>query len=174
MPQAQVSTCQCVLPDGARKLFCPRHKCDKYTRDVEICQLGSKGEDPRARRYWDAWEQGKGPRQREPEKASDTKPTGPGTELKKIFVSIGIIGCKTGIECANLIKRMNAWGVEGCREHKEEILAELRQRQSAYGWLDKLKAAALSVTTGLAFVVDWSDPFPGIVDEAIRRATATT
>jgi hypothetical protein len=46
----------------------------------------------------------------------------------------------------------------------------MREGAPHWGWTDKLKAAALAFKTGLAFKVDWSDPFPGIIEECIKRA----
>ncbi len=94
---------------------------------------------------------------------------GPGTELKTLLASLGLDSAG-GCGCADRAKKMDVWGVAGCEEHREEILAWLRREQAKRGWLEKTKAIALAVTTGLAFVLDPLDPAPGLLDEVLRRA----
>jgi len=65
---------------------------------------------------------------------------------------------------------MDAWGVEGCREHREEIVAWLRESYAATTWTERLAAGGIAIIDGLAFQLDLSDPFGSLVDEAIRRA----
>lgn len=112
----------------------------------------------------------------EPREARPRAPRGtggPGTELHAIFASLGV-RLTSGCGCQSRISQMDVWGVATCRERKEEIVAWLREGQKRFGWRDKLTAAAKMVTTGLLLKVDWTDPFPGIVEEAIRRAAAKT
>lgn len=96
-------------------------------------------------------------------------PPGPGTELGRLLLSLGLKK-ESGCGCGKLRDAMNNWGVEGCREHREAILAQLRKSQERLGWVEKLKAGAMAVKTGLAFKLDWGDPAPGLLDEAVRRA----
>lgn len=96
---------------------------------------------------------------------------GPGTELKALLASLGLTP-PGGCGCDDLAARMDAWGVAGCRERREDILARLRANAAKVGWLAKLKAGALAVAVGLAFRLDPRDPYPGLLDEAIRRAEA--
>lgn len=93
---------------------------------------------------------------------------GVGSEVSAILSSLGIAAESCG-GCREMIRRMNAWGVEGCREHRDEILARLREKTAESAWGLKLKAAAIALVNGLAFKLDWLDPSPGILDEAIRR-----
>jgi hypothetical protein len=68
---------------------------------------------------------------------------------------------------------MNKWGVEGCSgEHREEILRHLRSQAGKLGWVDTMKAVALSVVNGMAFSLDPTDPASGLLDEAVRRQVA--
>lgn len=101
-------------------------------------------------------------------------PRGPGTELKKLLAQLGVVAAGVPCDCNAHAAQMDAWGADGCREHRGETVAWLREGQTKWGWAAKLKAAALAVVTGLAFTLDWSDPFPSLVDEAIRRSEFTT
>lgn len=92
---------------------------------------------------------------------------GPGTELKRLLSSLGIQAANCA--CNDRARQMDAWGVAGCKENRETILAWLRQEQARRGWRDKLKAAALAVSSGLAFRLDPLDPAAGLLDEALRR-----
>jgi len=94
---------------------------------------------------------------------------GPGSELAKMLETIGV-NAAPGCDCKARQAQMDLWGVDGCREHREEIIGWMRDGQGRWGWKDKLKAAALAVTSGLAFKLDVTDPFPSLIDEAIRRA----
>lgn len=103
---------------------------------------------------------------------------GPGTELMSTLHSLGITqtdDCGCGAKAA----QMNAWGTAGCREHFEEIVQWLRDGSDKFKWPAKLKAAANAVTSGLlgelrdtGLFTDWTDPFPALVELAIRRAEA--
>lgn len=94
---------------------------------------------------------------------------GPGTELKRILSSLGI-SPSPSCHCGKKMAEMNRRGVEGCRATKDEIAGWLREGQDKWGWASKVKAAALAVTTGIAFKVNWADPFPDLVEEACKRA----
>ena len=96
---------------------------------------------------------------------------GPGEELRLLLRELGLRG-RSGCYCASLARGMNAWGVAGCRERRGEIVAHLRRAQARAGWVEKVKAAALAVASGLAFKLDPLDPAPGLLDEALRRAEA--
>jgi hypothetical protein len=114
---------------------------------------------------------------------------GPGTELKAILGSVGINPSPT-CSCNAYMRQMDEWGVVGCVEHFDEISQRLREKAAEWGWdklvnkeadtdevhqlrlADKLKIGIKSITTGLAFKVNWLDPFGGLVTEAIRHAEA--
>lgn len=105
---------------------------------------------------------------------SDFKPAvvteGPGTELKAILATVGIVG-NLGCSCKAMANRMNRWGAQGCQERLPEIVTKLRINAEKLGWLEMMKARGLAFSTGLAFQIDWLDPIPSLVEEAIRRAT---
>lgn len=110
---------------------------------------------------------------------------GPGTELKAILASIGI-NPSVHCSCNARMRQMDEWGIEGCEEHFDTIIGWLEEKAAEWGWVKAAEAAApnentLSVTdklaigwkslmTGLAFKIDWSNPYPGLVREAIKRA----
>jgi glycosyltransferase involved in cell wall biosynthesis len=94
---------------------------------------------------------------------------GPGTELKKILADLGIME-KPDCPCRKRANDMDILGVQGCKDNREMIVGWLREGESRWGWKDKLAAAAKAVQSGLAFKLNPFDPFPGLVDEAIRRA----
>jgi hypothetical protein len=97
--------------------------------------------------------------------------SGPGTELTAIYASLGI-EADPSCDCKAKAEQMDRWKVDGCRAHFWEIVGWQKDGAVRWGYAPKLKAAALAVATGLAFRVNWSDPFPGLVEEAIRRAAA--
>lgn len=105
------------------------------------------------------------------ERQQTTDKGGPGIELTLLLKSIGInplIGCP----CKAFGQKMDRWGVAGCRHHFDEIVAHFRTYQSKYGWATKFKAASLAAMNGLAFKLNWLDPLPDLITEAIQRAEA--
>lgn len=98
-------------------------------------------------------------------------PQGPGTELHDILESIGIKPPLT-CECFQRMTAMNDWGIDGSIAHRDEIIAWMRDGQVNWGWREKMLAAGKAITTGLAFNINWLDPFPGLVDLSIERTRA--
>jgi len=94
---------------------------------------------------------------------------GPGTELKKLLATLGI-ATKPSCDCNAKATQMDVWGADGCRERREEIITWMREGQGRWGWKEKVSAATKAVTTGLAFKLNPLDPFPSLIDEAIRLA----
>jgi hypothetical protein len=95
---------------------------------------------------------------------------GPGYELQALLKAHSVKGC--GLSCDGWAAKMNAWGVEGCREHRQEIVDRLRAKRAEAGLLANVAAMGMSVVTGVAFEIDLADPCGWLVDEAIRRAEA--
>lgn len=96
---------------------------------------------------------------------------GPGEELHALLESIDIYpNQEQTCPCLVRARIMNVWGVDGCRNHFSLIVSWLEKDKDNYGWTTQLKAAANAVKTGLAFKINWLDPFPDLIDEAIRRA----
>jgi hypothetical protein len=94
---------------------------------------------------------------------------GPGTELKKILESVGIVAT-AACDCNAKAAQMDLWGVEGCKSHKDEIVDWVREGKDRWGWGSFVTAAAKSVTNGLALRINPLKPFESLIDEAIRRA----
>jgi hypothetical protein len=97
------------------------------------------------------------------------KPTwggGVGTELKDLLKSIGIEE-KSGCGCSDMAAKMDKWGVEGCRTHRNDILKWLRGKQKEVTWVEKITIAKNVILNGLFF--NPMDPAPGLLDEAIKR-----
>jgi hypothetical protein len=65
---------------------------------------------------------------------------------------------------------MNEAGIDGCKARRDEFAQRLRDKQHLWGWAEKAAIYARAVSIGL--VLNPLDPFPGLVDEAIRRAEA--
>lgn len=69
-----------------------------------------------------------------------------------------------------MIAKMNHWGVDGCREHRDEIIEHLRKAYKQTSTPELLAATAKAVTSGLAFKLNPLDPLGSLVDLAIERA----
>jgi hypothetical protein len=94
---------------------------------------------------------------------------GPGTELTKLFAALKF---KTSpvCSCEAKAKQMNTWGVEGCRQHRAEIVEWLRNNARRQGWARKVKAAALATIKGIAIQLNPTDLYGSLVDLAIKKA----
>jgi hypothetical protein len=100
---------------------------------------------------------------------AETPQGGPGTELKAMLASIGI---EPGARCPcrDMMRKMDVWGVTGCREHRGEIVLHVQEQMANRSWREKLAAASHAITGGLAFRLNPVDIPGSLVDEAIRRA----
>lgn len=92
-----------------------------------------------------------------------------GTQLHAALTQLGVKPV-TGCGCSRMIAKMNAWGVDGCREHRTEIIEHLRKAYKQTSTAELLAAAAKAVTSGLAFKLNPLDPLGSLVDLAIERA----
>lgn len=92
---------------------------------------------------------------------------GPGTELKKLFALLGIKD-RPGCGCADMMRQMNEWGVEGCQIHRSEILAWLAKNAKKYGWRDRVRAALRVRSIGVEINV--RAPMTSLFEEALRRS----
>lgn len=160
--------CECPEPTS----FCPR-----YGFMMGVRHATCRGAVNAARRglYLDSYAGVRGREARGGEAIPDAPPPAPrepvGSRLKALLAQLGLPadGCWG---CGSLASQMDRWGAEGCRENRDQILGWLRQQQAKLGWAATVKAAVLAAATGLAFKLDPSDPAPGLLDEAIRRAEA--
>ncbi len=94
---------------------------------------------------------------------------GPGAELKALFASLGFEPTAK-CPCDRYAAQMNVWGIDGCTRQHDTIIRWMRQAYDLTTWLERRTAEVNAVLTGLAFKLDWSDPIPSLVDEAISRA----
>jgi len=113
---------------------------------------------------------------------------GPGTELKAILSSVGI-NPSANCSCNARMRTMDDWGIEGCKENFDTIVGWLEEKAAEWGWInaaekaipsspeihkltlaEKLSIGWKSLYSGIAFKVDWTNPYPGLVTESIRRA----
>lgn len=97
--------------------------------------------------------------------------TGPGSHLWLLLEGIGVKHSPT-CKCVTLARQMNAWGPQGCKERRAEIIENMRTNADAYGWKTLATATARAVLTGLAWRLNPLDLYGSLVDEAIRRAAA--
>jgi hypothetical protein len=110
------------------------------------------------------------PAHQAPARPTMLPPTGgPGAELKTLLAEMGVTE-QSGCGCGSRALQMDAWGVEGCKARRAEIVAWLAEQQKARGWGATLAAGLKAITSGLAFSLDPLDPLGSLVDEAIRRA----
>jgi len=107
------------------------------------------------------------PLQQEP--AVDTPADGPGTELKAMLAEIGANAAGCG-GCESLAADMNRWGLEGCRRHRQAIIAHLQRKAAKLGLLELAKVSVSLPGSSWAGAISILDPWGSLVDEAIRRA----
>lgn len=97
---------------------------------------------------------------------------GPGTEMKLIFSQLGIYP-RRSCECNARAAQMDEWGVEGCREHRQEIADWLREQMAIRKWPERLRhlaAGTIAIVKGDVPWLDLSDIPGSLVAESIRRA----
>lgn len=136
----------------------------KNVRQHELCQTRSS-----YRAMWDRRVRGEAPpppRQSEGPQPAGQKP-GPGTHLKGIFRELGFEACPI---CQGRAAQMDNWGAAGCREHFEEIVGWLRETAGRLGWAERFALVGRATASGWLLKVNWLDPIPSLVEEAIRRA----
>lgn len=179
MPESE-PPCECTGPG-----YCPRYKMAQSPMGHAVCTgrglpgLPCSAEaSERYRRRWRLQLLGDDEADRVivPDEVLESAPSrarpsgGPGTELKRILVALGLTA--DGCQCESRASRMDEWGVAGCRQRRAEIEEWLRGEYARRSWGEKVKAAVLAVSSGLAFHLDPFDPAPGLLEEAICRAAA--
>jgi hypothetical protein len=80
-----------------------------------------------------------------------------GDALHELLSEIGIT--RSCSRCEAWRKRLNAWGVIGCQQHRHEILTYLQDQAQTTTWVEALSAAVR---------LYWS--VESVLDEAIKRA----
>lgn len=89
-----------------------------------------------------------------------------GDELTKLIAEYGIKPIST-CPCKSWANKMNEWGVDGCKLHREEIIAHLNTAYHSSTWWQTLTAAGNAAYKSLPLTLG------GMVDEAIRRAESS-
>lgn len=101
---------------------------------------------------------------------SDAAPRAPGVGDRLQLILAGLSIKKKGCgRCDEMIGRMNAWGVAGCREHRAEIAEHLKTAYEELTWSEWLLAIARAATNGLVLRINPFDRIGSLVDEAIRQ-----
>lgn len=86
-----------------------------------------------------------------------------GDAMATLIAEYGL-SAKSSCSCKSWAGKMNEWGIEGCREHRGDIINHLNEAYHAAKWWQKLQAAGKAVWHSLPLTLG------GMVDEAIRRA----
>ena len=95
-------------------------------------------------------------------------PPGVGTHIHRLLASLGAKP-NSSCNCNSLADEWDRKGIEWCKEHKDELVAKLRESYSRTDWPTVLRAAALSLG-GIAWQINWLGPLGSLVDLAIERA----
>ena len=117
--------------------WCERHRVNKSTRMHDVCQTKQK--------YFDAWEQGRGPGQTIVQKPKSVV-IGPGTVLARKLRLRGYTTLE-GCGCKSKIAKMNAWGCDKCRSNLDEIVDWLEDAAKKRGWLERAVFSAPGIKT---------------------------
>jgi hypothetical protein len=96
---------------------------------------------------------------------------GPGHELRLLMSQLGIRP-KRNCDCVTYARRMDLWGVTGCRERLGEITSHIEANSDKYGIGDRFTAAYWAVATGIALRINPLAPVRSLVELAIERAEA--
>jgi hypothetical protein len=101
----------------------------------------------------------------------ELKIPGVGDHLADV-VRIFEIARKEGCGCDEMIAQMNAWGIDGCREHRAEIVEHLQKNYKRLTWAEVAAAARSAIAAGLVRKLKPRDVCGSLVDLAITRAQA--
>jgi hypothetical protein len=69
-----------------------------------------------------------------------------------------------------MIQNMNAWGPDGCREHRAEIVEHIEKAYETLTFTEAWQATVIAAWSGLASAINPLDICGSLVDEAISRA----
>lgn len=96
---------------------------------------------------------------------------GVGSNLKKLMAKLKVYS-HSGCDCNSIARDMDEKGSVWCRENFDKIVAAMKANWERWTWAAQFRAAAVAATmavaTGLAAKVNWLDPLPGLLEEAIR------
>lgn len=99
---------------------------------------------------------------------------GPGTEFAGLMSLLGI-NMSNDCGCKKYMFQMNEWGVEGCKQRYDEIVATIKEKSTSWGWgtqmLNWAKAGFAYLTNPeIRNRVNYKDPIPDLVTWAIELA----
>jgi len=95
---------------------------------------------------------------------------GVGDHLQILIQTLGGRPDKCDGECLAMIRKMNRWGADGCRDNRAEIVRHLKKAYRKLHWSDTAAFTARAVASGLAFKIGLGDAAIALVDLAIERA----
>lgn len=101
------------------------------------------------------------------------RPATVGTELKRLLRELGITDF-AGCGCNEHVAQMNAWGIDGCREHFETIRGWIQEAQAKASWATTITATIRAATSGIALQIDPADVAGSLVRLAIERSEPTS
>jgi len=130
-----------------------------YSGGCRLCWLWANSPEHRK-----VWEEGPAPGFGAPAPEG-----GPGSELKALLASLGLLDCSA---CQAWAYQMDTWGADGCHLHREEILARLKGEQARLGWAASIRTSvrAAVLHPALALALARGDPASVLLDEALARA----
>lgn len=94
----------------------------------------------------------------------------PGSRLAMLIHSLGQKPDNCDGSCKEMIVKMNDWGIEGCREHRVEIVKHLNKAYKKMTTREKFMAAAGAWEAGLGMKINPLDITGSLVDIAIERS----
>jgi hypothetical protein len=94
---------------------------------------------------------------------------GVGHEIHKITTQLGIPACRA---CYLMALDMDRNGVEWCKQHRDELIAQIEKRAKDMGWLKWIEAGAKAIALGLPKTP--AGMFDLAVERACQHATSST
>jgi hypothetical protein len=162
-------TCNCLAAG-----YCETYRREMSDRNVLICR-GEVLTPEKCEAYRDHWRKIAAGEIVVPE-SKVVILAGVGDHLAAIFRALAV-GKIAGCGCDGMIAQMNVWGPDGCREHRDEILAHLRKAYDQSSLPTKASAGLMALGKNTLAIVGLSDGTPmtleGLLDLAIERATET-
>lgn len=99
----------------------------------------------------------------------------PGTKLKQMFAEVGANpDTEDKCGCKELAEWMDDIGINGCKKFRESTAFKIKQNFEKLSEEEKQEFAVRAMTSSWAAVIDPTDLFGSMIDEAIRRAEAET
>lgn len=93
---------------------------------------------------------------------------GPGRELAMLLAQLR--AGSMGPSCQGRAEQMNRWGAAGCREHRAEIIAWLKESYDKASRLDVFMCGLHAMRLGVIWRLRRRDLLGSLVDLAIKRA----